>query len=242
MNRSTSLIMTLMTLSFCVTSARAAELFDTSVEGPTPAPAKTVAHSEAGGVDKQSVFLMCPKQKGYSAWSLYLNVDRNNPEKVLSLGLEELQGKNAQDMTYDAVVAAQSDAKTKRKNLGTLDAAKFGSGTINVTDSDALHVSVAPAGKDALRLNLSMRVSFDGRFTVGGKEQSSKDILFKYDAAKKSWSAVADHLKDMTSGVDAASGGNLALTGIVFPVTGTGIYRVVAATPDGDGVVVMDRE
>ena len=69
-------------------------------------------------------------------------------------------------------------------------------------------ISVAPAGKD-LRLSLSMRVSFDGRFTVGGKEQSSKDILFKYDAAKKSWSAVADHLKDMTSGADAASGGFL---------------------------------
>jgi len=241
MNRKFPVLMALMTLSFLVTSAYSADLFEASVESPSPAPAKTAARSEAGGVEKQSVFLMCPKQKGYSAWSLYLNVDRNNPEKVLSLGLEELQGKNAQDMTYDAVVAAQSDAKTKRKSLGTLDAAKFGSGTINVTDSDALHVSVAPAGKD-LRLNLSMRVSFDGRFTIGGKEQSSKDILFKYDAAKKSWSAVADHLKDMTSGVDAASGGNLALTGIVFPVTGTGIYRVVAATPDGDGVVVMDRE
>ena len=241
MKRNIPVLMTLMTLGFLMTSAFSAELFETSVENTSPASAKTAAHSDAGGVDKQSVFLMCPKLKGYSAWSLYLNVDRNNPEKVLSLGLEELQGKNAQDMTYDAMVAAQSDAKTKRKNLGTLDVAKFGSGTINVTDSDALHVSVAPAGKD-LRLSLSMRVSFDGRFTVGGKEQSSKDILFKYDAAKKSWSAVANHLKDMTSGVDAANGSNLALTGIVFPVTGTGIYRVVAATTDGDGVVVMDRE
>lgn len=247
MNQKIAHSLILVTLGFLVSSARA-EMFEASAS-PSPAPAPAPAASPAkpaakseGGSAKQPVFLICPKHNGYSAWSLFLNVDRNNPEKVLSLGLEELQNKNAQDMTYDDVLAAQNDARTHRKALGTLDAAQFGKGTINVTESDALHVSVANAGADTLRLTLSMRVSFDGRFTIGGKDQKSRDVLFKYDAGAKTWSACADHLKDETSGAETATSGCLPLTGVVFPVTGTGIYRVVAATNSGDAVVVMDRE
>jgi hypothetical protein len=200
-------------------------------------PAEALA---ATPTEKQAVFLICPKHKSYSAWSLYLIVDRDDPSKVRALGLEELRNKNASDSTYEDVLAAQNDPRTQRKNLGTLDVSRFGSGNINVSESDALHVSVSPVGSGALRLNMSMRISFDGRFEIGGKEENRRDVLFKYDPDKKSWFACADRLVD-SSGRQTVDSGCLPLTGIVFPVTGTGIYRVIAATTNGDAVIVMDR-
>lgn len=214
-------------LSALLLAAFSVTLFPTAVHAAAPS-------------EKQAVFLLCPRHKTYSAWSLYLEVDRDDPSNVRALGLEELRNKNASDSSYEDVLAAQNDPATQRKSLGTLDAARFGSGTINVTDSDALHVSVARVAAGELRLTLSMRISFDGRFEIGGKEESKRDVLFKYDSDKKAWFACADRLVD-NNGRQTVDSGCLPLTGIVFPVTGTGIYRVIAATTSGDAIVVMDR-
>ena len=171
--------------------------------------------------------------------SLYVEVDKNDKSKILALGLDSLKGQNSKDSSYDAVVSAQSDPKVRRENLGTLKADDFGHGQIEVKKDDAMKISVTPAGKD-LRLFLSMRISLDGRFEIGGKDSGKRDVLLRYDPGTQRWYACADHLKD-TEGHDAAGGSCVRVTGIAFPVTGTGIYRVVVATEDGDAILTMER-
>src|SRR4029079_7545416 len=117
---------------------------------------------EAGNAERQPVFLVCPHTHGYDAMSLYVDVDKNDKSKILALGLEYLKGQNSKDSTYEAVLRAREDQKVEREHLGTLRAAEFGRGQIEVKKDDAMRISVTPSGKD-LRLSLSMRISLDGR-------------------------------------------------------------------------------
>jgi hypothetical protein len=191
---------------------------------------------------KQPVFLLCPHNKKYDAWSLYLNVDPSDPSKVQSLGLEKLVGVNSLDLGpngYEHSLEAQQAAKTTREQLGTLPVAEFGSRQIKIEKDDALHVGIAPATGNAYRLMISMRCTSDQRFNVGmNKEAGKREILVKYDPAKKTWAAYADKMKD-AEGEDLAKG-NPQVTGIDFVVTGTGIYRIVVVFPGGDAAVIVD--
>ena len=191
---------------------------------------------------KQPIFLLSPHRTKFSAWSLYLTVDPNDPSKVLQLGLEKLVGKNSEDLApqgYEAVLAAQGDPKTQRETLSTLDAANFGSSQIKVEKDDALHVSLTPVDADSYRLMVSLRIAADQRFTIGGKEQSKRDVLVKYDKGSKKWSACATTMIDAEKN-KIVEGGCKPISGIVFPVKGTGIYRVVGVL-EGEPVVLLDR-
>jgi hypothetical protein len=197
--------------------------------------------ASAEGV-KQPIFLLSPHRTKFSAWSLYLTVDSNDPSKVLQLGLEKLVGKNSEDLApsgYEAVLAAQADAKTTRESLSTLDAANFGSGQIKVEKDDALHVSLTPVDAGTYRLMVSLRIAADQRFTIGGKEQSKRDVLIKFDKASKKWSACASTMIDAEKN-KIVENGCKPISGIVFPVKGTGIYRVVGVL-EGEPVVLLDR-
>ncbi len=188
---------------------------------------------------KQPVFLICPHQKKYSAWSVYLNVDPSNPEKVLGLGLDELSGINSVDSGgYEGAQAAQADAKTKRENLGTLSVDQFGKGQIKIEKNDALHLGVESAGNGTYRLLISMRCTSDQRFVVGGKEQKKRDIVLKYDKGSKTWQAVAEKMTDING--KAVLNPGTQIQGIMFPVTGTGIYRIVGMLPGGDSALLVD--
>src|SRR5262249_40568684 len=78
----------------------------------------TVRAADGG---KQPVFLMCPSNKKYSAWSVYVTVDPANPAKLTGLGLDKMKGQNISDSGgYDAVLKAQQDPNTAVENLGTL--------------------------------------------------------------------------------------------------------------------------
>jgi len=194
---------------------------------------------EASNAEKQPVFLICPHNHGYDAMSLYVEVDKNDKSKILALGLESLKGQNSKDSSYEAVLRAQNDPNVRSENLGVLKAGDFGHGQIEVKKDDAMKISVTPTGKD-LRLFLSMRISMDGRFNIGGKDSGKRDVLLRYDADRQQWYACADRLKN-TEGRDAAIGGCQRVSGIAFPVSGTGIYRVVMVTDSGDAIVAMDR-
>jgi len=68
-----------------------------------------VEAARAEGV-KQPVFVMVPHNKKYSAWSLFVVADKDDPSKLLSFGLEKLLGKNSEDLApngFENVVAAQ---------------------------------------------------------------------------------------------------------------------------------------
>jgi len=192
---------------------------------------------------KQPIFLMCPHKKRFSAWSLYLSVDKADPSKVMGIGLEKLSGKNSEDLApdgYEKVLRAQKDPSTAREPIASLDAANFGSGQLRVEKDDALQVSVSSVDATTLRLMISMRISADLRFTIGGKEQNLRDVLITYNKATQRWTACATKLQD-SKGQDATGGRYRGITGIVFPVTGTGIYRVVGVMDDGDAVILFER-
>lgn len=192
---------------------------------------------------KQPIFLLCPHKKRFGAWSLFLTVDKNDPSKVLAIGLESLPGKNSEDLApggYEKVLQAQKDLSITRTPIATLDAANFGSGQLRVEKDDALQVSVSSVDATTLRLMISMRISADLRFTIGGKEQSLRDVLIKYNNTTQRWTACATKLQDSKS-QDATGGRCRSITGIVFPVTGTGIYRVVGVMDDGDAVILFER-
>ena len=192
--------------------------------------------------EKQPVFLLCPHTEHFSAWSLYVLVDKSDPSKVLALGLDKLKGKNGTETPrgYEGVLAAQSDPKTATENLGQVDAKDFGTRTLEVKQDEALKVSVSPMA-DGLRLMISMRLSLEQRFIIGGKEQNQRDIVLRYDAATHAWGACALILKN-AAGKSLVDNGCRQITGIVFPVSGTGIYRIMIVMRDGAAALVLDRD
>jgi len=188
---------------------------------------------------KQPIFLMCPHQKKYSAWSVYVTVDPSNPEKLTGMGLDKMEGINSIDSGgVEGVQAAQADVKAKRENLGTLSAAQFGKGQIKIEKDDALHLGMEPAEGGAYRLVISMRCTSDQRFNVGGKEQKRRDLLVKYDKDSKTWKTIVQKMNSLGDKPILEPGANLL--GIVFPVTGTGIYRIVGILPNGESAVLID--
>jgi hypothetical protein len=189
---------------------------------------------------KQPIFLMCPQKAKYSAWSLYLTVDSADHSKVLGLGLDKLVGQNASGSKYAAVLAAQKSGHGKIKNLGVLNACEFGHGELAVKEDDALHVSLTPQSGGSYELMLSMRVGASDRFDIGGKAKGKRSVALQYDPSSGTWHATAEALKD-NKGANVAGAAGRTITGILFPVTGTGIYMVACVFDDGDGMVVMDR-
>ncbi|HYF52002.1 MAG TPA: hypothetical protein VEJ63_21515 [Planctomycetota bacterium] len=189
---------------------------------------------------KQPVFLLCPHKEKLSAWALYFQVDPKDPSKVQALVLDQLLKVNSKDSNYDAVVAAAKDPKTPRKEIGRLAASEFGKGQIHVEKDDALKTSVTPLGDNKYRLMVSLRIAADQRFNIGGKDQEKRDVVISYDAGSKSWKATVNALKDHEGNVVADAKGK-EITGVAFPVTGTGIYQVVAGINGMDSVMVLDR-
>jgi hypothetical protein len=195
--------------------------------------------ADAPGV-KQAVFLLCPHTSKYSAWSLYLMVDPADPKKILSLGLEKLKQQNSKDSSYDAVVAASKDSKTPRELVASMDAKDFGSRQLRVEKDDALHVGISPEKDGTYLLSVSMRVSADERFSIGDNGKNRTKVLLTYDAGSKNWEAKAKDVFDNKGAkVDAVS--NSHMTGILFPVSGTGIEVVAGMFDNSDGVTMMDR-
>lgn len=197
-----------------------------------------VVRAEDGASEKQPVFLLCPSHERYGSWSLYLNVDKNDPSKVLGLGLEELLNKNSKDEGgYEKVLDAQRNPSTPREEIGTLDAKSFGSGSIRVQKNEALTVTCTPAGAD-YSLMINMRISADGHFIIGGDASEKRSVVLKYNSALKKWSAYATVLLN-EKGQNAVGALPLPISGLGFPVTGTGIYRIVAGV-QGGAVIVYD--
>ncbi|MGD0089414.1 MAG: hypothetical protein ABSE73_05790 [Planctomycetota bacterium] len=190
---------------------------------------------------RQPVFLLCPLKKKYSAWSLYLILDRADPGKVLALGLEKLKGKNAEDLApngYEAVLAAQKDPQTAREPLGTLEAKDFARGELRIEEDDALRVSLDALGPDSYRLNVSLRVGADTRFVIGGKERAKREVVLRLDRAKGQWAAYAVTLENF-QGKKVVQAGVKTMSGIGFPVLGSGIPRIIGDV-EGQAVTLMD--
>lgn len=199
----------------------------------------TVAAS-AADTTRQPVFLISPYKEKYSAWSLYIVTDKANPGKITTLGLEKLSKKNSKDMDYEDVIKAQNDSKTEREELGTLDAKEFGSGKIEVKKDEALKVSISAESNGDYKLFVSMRIAADLRFEMGGKEENKRNLILHYDKAKNKWAAYVSKLEDQEK-KPVVKGEMKEISGIEFPVTGTGIYEVYAHV-DGIGrVFVYDR-
>lgn len=193
-----------------------------------------------GATEKQAVFLLCPHHERYGSWSLFLTVDKSDPSKPLSLGLEELVDKNSKDEgSYEKVIAAQNNPATERVDLGKLDAKSFGAGSLSVAKNNALNVTCTPDG-ETLKLMIDMRISADGHFIVGGAEAAKRNIVLKYNQAMKKWAAYATALQDK-DGRNVVSTDPVLVTGLNFPVTATGIYRISAIFIGGKGILVYDK-
>ena len=199
--------------------------------------AATVVAEE--GTEKQPVFLLCPHHERYGSWSLYVTVNKSDPSKVLNLGLEELVEKNSKDDGgYEKVIDAQNNPATSRMDLGTLDAKSFGSGSLRVAKNNALNVTCTPVEK-GLQLMIDMRITSDGHFVIGGPEVTHRNIVLMYNKETKKWHAFAIVLED-NLGQNKVGAEPLRVTGLAFKVTGTGIFRILAAVP-GSHVMVYDK-
>jgi len=196
---------------------------------------------QAADEAKQPIFLMSPHKKKYSAWSVYVVADPANPAKIASLGLDKMKGQNSEDNAngFDGVWKAQFEAGTERENLGTLAAAEFGRGKIEIQKDDALKLSMEAAG-DEYKLIISMRCTSDKRFEVGGPKYSKiREILVKLDKASNKWYAHANLIKNINEETLVGPPG-APILGITFPVTGTGIYRIVGVMKDGEQLLFVD--
>ena len=197
--------------------------------------------SAAEKIVKQPVFLLCPHAAKSDAWSLYLLVDENDHSKVLAAGIDELANQNSKDSSYAAVLAAQYDPKVKHSSLTTAVATDFGSKEMVVKEDDALHVSLTLRSDGIVDLMLSMRTGLFSRFIIGGEDKGRRDVILAYDTTAKSWYAEARALSD-NKGVQIPEVSGKKMTGIVFPVTGTGIYKIMGVFENGDYVCLVDQE
>jgi hypothetical protein len=190
---------------------------------------------------KQPVFLMCPHKKRYSAWSIYVVPDPSNPAKIATLGLDKMTGQNSEDNPngFAGVMDAQKNASTPVENLGTLSAAEFGKGKIEIEKDDALRLSLEEATGGDYRLVIKMRCTSDKYLEVGGKAVKMRDILLKYDKAANKWYAYAAVMKSIDED-DVIPPPGAPIQGINFPVIGTGIYRIVGVLGNGEQVLIID--
>lgn len=190
---------------------------------------------------RQPIFLLCPQNTGQSAWSLFFTVDDNDHSKIFSLGLERLLKQNSKDSSYSEVIAAQRDPNVKRELITELDAKDFAALQLDVAKDNALHVSLARQPDASMELMLSLRVSMSGRFTIGGKEaQAKRDLVVVYDPVRTLWLVKAKTLHDNMD-VKVADAPGRVMSGLLFPVTGTGIYVVAGVWDNADWVMLMDR-
>lgn len=189
---------------------------------------------------RQPIFLMCPHNEHYSAWSLALIVEKNCPSKPVRIVLEKLSGKNGKDDGYAKVYEAQRDARTEREELASLDAKAFGRGALSVEKDHALKVTVTPEGEN-YNLMIDMRVSADGHFIIGGAESARRKVILKYNKIFKTWEALATVLADKDGSNVVADAEGAPITGISFKVTATGIYTIAAVLAGGRAVMVYDK-
>jgi hypothetical protein len=190
---------------------------------------------------KQPIFLLCPHNEKHDAWSLFFTVDPNDHSKIISLGLEELLKQNSKDSSYREVIAAQHDSKVKRKLITELDAKDFATLQLNVDEKNALHVALARQPDGSMEMMISMRVSLSGRFIIGGEARAKRDLVVHYDPIRTLWLVKAKTLHDYKD-VEIAGAPGRAMSGLVFPITGTGVYLVLGVWDDnGDVVILMDR-
>lgn len=209
-----------------------------SLMGLSPSAGAAFAGEE--GV-KQPIFLVCPHNKGESAWSLFFMVDDSDHSQILSLGLEKLIKQNSKDSSYLLVMAAQHDPQVKSELITKLDAKDFATLQLDVKKDDALHVSLARRKDGSMELIFSMRVGASDRFVIGGKEGLGKrELVVHYDPITTLWLVRAKILLDYM-GVKIPSAPGRAMSGLVFKVTDTGIYMVVGVWENGDGAILMDR-
>jgi hypothetical protein len=192
------------------------------------------------GIVKQPVFLICPSTAKNSAWSVYVVVDGSDHSKILALGLDELTGVSSFGSSYARVLEAQSDPNIKRKLLASLDARDFDSGELAVKKDDALHMSLTPRADGSFEVMCDVRVGSSDRFFIGGKEKAKRAVALKYYASSGTWHTEVEALSDST-GAKVAHAIGLRVTGVLFPVTGTGIYVIALAFEDGTGVCLLDR-
>lgn len=218
-----------MSLSCCVLAFVASFVRATDVQ---------TAGSDAN-LEKQPVFLFCPHMEAKGAWSLYVLVDKKSPSKPLAIGLEVLEGKNSKDITYSGVLAAQKDPSTHRSLLGQLDSKDFGSGKLEVKENNMLSIGVMPE-KDGLHLDINARISLDQYFQVGGQQRNQRDLVLTYSYVNRAWVAKSPTLQDNT-GHNVADKFKVALTGIVFLASATGVSRIAAVDDLGAAIMLMDR-
>lgn len=190
---------------------------------------------------KQPIFVMCPHKKKYSAWSVYVVADPSSPGKIASLGLDKLKGQNSEDNPsgFDGVWKAQFEAGTERENLGKLDASEFGKGRIEIEKDDALKLSMEPGEGGDYKLIISMRCTSDKRFEVGGKHSKTREFVVKFDKAENKFYTQAVRVKSINDD-ELISPPGAPILGITFPVTGTGIYRIIGILKNGEQVLFID--
>ena len=204
-----------------------------------PLAQSAVVLAQDNGV-KQPIFLICPHAAAYSAWSIYVIVDSQDHGKILSLGVESLKNKNSMDSSYRDVFMAQNDSKIQRELVAALNAKDFGAKELRVTEDDALHVSLTPLTDGTYELMASMRVGAFDRFGIGGKGVSKRDVVLIFDPSRKAWSVQIKTMCD-NRGTKIAGLTGKTMTGIVFPVTWTGIYTVVGMFEGGISKTLLDR-
>ena len=189
---------------------------------------------------KQPIFLLCPHNIGQDAWSLYFTVDGNDHSKILALGLEKLIKQNSKDSSYREVIRAQSDPKVKREPITELNAKDFETLQLNVDKDNVLHASLARQTDGSMELMISMRVSLSGRFIIGGEALSKRNLVVHYDPIRTEWLVKAKTLHDYKD-VKIADAPGRIMSGLIFPITHTGVYMVMGVWDNGDAVILMDR-
>ena len=85
-----------------------------------------------------------------------------------------------------------------------------------------------------------MRYAFAKSFLIGGAEQSQRDLVLSYDTSGKKWLVKAKTFHDYKNANIPGAAGK-TMSGLVFPVTFTGIYMALGVWGNGDVETLMDR-
>lgn len=186
---------------------------------------------------KINLLLICPHNTGKSSYSVYVIIDKNSPDKLLSVGLEELKNKNSFDNKYEEVINAQFDDNFFKEKIDQISINDINEKEINFKDILKFKLSKNDNG---YTIHIDSKVSVDKNFIVGGKEINKRNITIEYSTVCNKWQMCTkcfcdNNNKDFTNGISKI------ITGLRYSAGQTKVSKIILVDNLQTGYLIYDR-
>lgn len=178
---------------------------------------------------KQPVFLICPHQDDANSISLYVLCDKDHPEVLKGVGIEEISGKNTKNSgpklmaAYSEVLKAQKNSNVKKNQISELLANEFETGSLPAGENGKINIIL----KDGVyNIHIKSKINVDNSFEVGGNSKDKRDVVLTYSRVYKEWKLEAKTFVDEI-GKNFVGQYPKTITGLIFNAGTTTVFNMI---------------